>query len=82
MLIAFEMLPRSGAQWTGEVVVVGRNPEIIDQADPEELPGYGMAVALRLQGSEVMFVKGTVEEVILATHGLQPCQEQENTDTA
>ena len=79
MLIPLEMLPRLGADWTGEVILVGRNPEIIDHADPGELPGYdGPVVVLRLQGDEVCYVKGTVMGMVKATQG--PCQEPENTD--
>ncbi len=81
MLIAFDVLPRIAADWSGEVVSMGFNPEIIDRAEPGELLGCdGPVVVLRLQGDEACFVKGTVEDVIRATQGLPPCQEQENTD--
>jgi len=65
MLLAFEVLPREAADWTGESVVQGINPEIIDRAMPEVLPGYdGPAVKLHVQGDEVVFVAGEIEEVL------------------
>ena len=80
MLVLFHVLPRDGAQWSGEVVDVGINPEIIDRAEVAELAGYdGEAVQLRLQGDEVCFVRGTVAEAIRATQE-PPCLTAENTD--
>ena len=79
MLIAVDMLPRLGANWTGKVEVAAFNPEIIDRAYQGQLPGCDLpCVELRLQGDEVCYVKGTVMGMVEATQG--PCHEPENTD--
>lgn len=63
MLLMLEELPRRGAEWSGERISIGCNPDVIDLVVPAEVVGFDGPACQVTIGETVRFVSGDVDQI-------------------
>ncbi len=74
MLVLLKELPRQGAQWTGETVTIGCNPDVIDLVVPANVMGFDGPACKVTMGETVRFVAGNVDQIMALVNA---CYERE-----
>lgn len=95
MLLLLQDLPRRGAEWGGEIVTIGCNPEVIDTVVPTKLMGFDGDVCQVTIGEKVRFIAGSVDDIAALVNACyateedlgpekpaKPCEPEDLEDTA
>lgn len=67
-MIAIQQIRRRGADSEPEVITIGINPDVIEEAEPHEDKAVeGPCVKLSVHGDRALYCRGTVEEIVRKT---------------